>query len=110
MAGTSFHFKAVASDGKVRTGTLIGRQREAVARELKRQGLIPVYVGREQKKGFELKLPDFNTGRRRDVLFFTQELSTLLTSGVPLDRALSITTDLTEHAKFRRSSPTFCAS
>ncbi len=101
MAGTSFHFKAVASDGKVRTGTLSADSEKHVARELKRQGLTPVYVGREQKKGFELKLPDFNTGRRRDVLFFTQELATLLTSGVPLDRALSITTDLTEHAKFK---------
>ncbi len=28
-------------------------------------------------------------GKRRDVLFFTQELSTLLNAGVPLDRALS---------------------
>ncbi len=36
-----------------------------------------------------------------DVLFFTQELSTLLNAGVPLDRALSITAELTERASFR---------
>ena len=35
------------------------------------------------------------------MLFFTQELSTLLNSGVPLDRALSITIELTTHAQFR---------
>src|SRR5262249_6018965 len=49
----------------------------------------------------ELKLPDFTRGRHRDILFFTQELSTLLNAGVPLDRALSITSELTERPKFR---------
>jgi general secretion pathway protein F len=45
-------------------------------------------------------LASFGKGRR-DVLFFTQELSTLLNATVPLDRALSITAELTEHASFR---------
>jgi general secretion pathway protein F len=35
------------------------------------------------------------------VLFFTQELSTLLNSGIPLDRALSISGELTERPHFR---------
>jgi general secretion pathway protein F len=35
------------------------------------------------------------------VLFFTQELSTLLNAGVPLDRAINITTELTERPSFR---------
>jgi general secretion pathway protein F len=98
---TSFHFRAVTADGKLRTGTLTAETDKAVARELRNQGLVPVYVGIQPKKSFELKLPVFNAGRRRDVLFFTQELSTLLNAGVPLDRALSITSELTEHANFR---------
>src|SRR5438128_3778310 len=98
---SSFYFKAVASDGKLRTGNLSGESDKAVARELRKQGLTPVYVGIEQKKSFDLKLPDFTRGRHRDILFFTQELSTLLNAGVPLDRALSITSELTERPKFR---------
>ena len=98
---TSFHFRAVAGDGKLRTGVLTAPTEKSAAAELRKQGLIPVYVGFEQQKGFELKLPVFTRGRRRDVLFFTQELSTLLNSGVPLDRALSITTELTERPQFR---------
>jgi general secretion pathway protein F len=98
---SSFYFKAVAADGKLRTGSLAGESDKAVARELRKQGLTPVYVGIEQKKGFELNLPDFTRGRHRDILFFTQELSTLLNAGVPLDRALSITSELTEGAGFR---------
>jgi type II secretory pathway component PulF len=99
---TSYYFKAVGSDGKVRTGTLTGESDRRVAQELRKQGLTPVYVGlRDQKRGFELKLPSFGGGRQRDVLYFTQELSTLLSAGIPLDRALAITTELTERPVFQ---------
>jgi general secretion pathway protein F len=98
----TFFFRAVAFDGKVRSGSLAGDSDKAVARELRKQGLTPLYVGVAPKGGsFEIKLPSFGTGRRRDILFFTQELSTLLTAGVPLDRALAITGELTEHPAFR---------
>jgi general secretion pathway protein F len=98
---TAYFFKAVAADGKLRTGTLSAETDKHVAQELKRQGLIPVYVGLEPKSGLQLNLPAFERGKRRDILFFTQELSTLLNAGIPLDRALSITAELTEHASFR---------
>ena len=98
---TAYFFKAVAADGKLRTGTLSADTDKQVAQELKRQGLTPVYVGLEQKAGFALKLPALNRGKRRDILFFTQELSTLLNAGVPVDRALSITAELTERGSFR---------
>jgi general secretion pathway protein F len=98
---TNFYFKAVASDGQLRTGTIHAETERWVAQELRRQGLTPVFVGTEPKKSFELRLPGFSGAKRRDVLFFTQELSTLLNAGVPLDRALSITSELTERASFR---------
>jgi general secretion pathway protein F len=97
----TYFFRAVASDGKLRAGRLGGDTEKTVARELRKQGLTPVYVGLAPKRSFELKLPSFPTGRRRDVLFFTQELSTLLNAGVPLDRALAITGELTERPSFR---------
>ena len=101
MASATFHYRAVAADGKLRTGVITGESGKTVARELVRQGLTPIYVGSEEKKAVALKLPSFGAGRRRDVLFFTQELSTLLNSGVPLDRALSITSELTTRPQFR---------
>ena len=101
MASTYF-FKAVASDGKIRTGTLAAETDKLVARELRRQGLTPVYVGlEEKKKGIDLKMPVFGGSSRKDILFFTQELSTLLNAGVPLDRALTITAELTERKEFK---------
>jgi general secretion pathway protein F len=98
----TFFFRAVAADGKMRTGSLNGDNEKLIARELRKQGLTPVYVGVAPKStGIEIKLPKFGGAKRRDVLFFTQELSTLLNAGVPLDRALSITAELTERADFR---------
>ena len=98
---TTFFFKAVASDGKVRSGSLSGESDKDIARELRRQGLTPVYVGLEQKKGFEFEMPSFGGGKKKDVLYFTQEMATLLNAGVPIDRAIGIATELTERAAFR---------
>lgn len=99
---TTFYFKAVAADGKPRTGTLTGESEKSVARELARQGLTPVYVGVEQKSGgLSFELPKFAGSKRKDILFFTQEITTLLNSGIPLDRALGITIELTEKKQFR---------
>jgi general secretion pathway protein F len=98
---THFHFRAVASDGQIRTGAIHAESERLVAFELRRQGLTPVYVGKEAKKSLDFKVPSFSGGKKRDVLFFTQELSTLLSAGVPLDRALSITAELNDRASFR---------
>jgi len=98
---STFHFRAVTADGKSRAGTLTGDSEKAVALELKRQGLLPVYVGARPQTRHELKLPVFHFGKRRALLFFTQEIATLLSAGVPLDRALSITLELGESEEFR---------
>jgi general secretion pathway protein F len=97
----AFYFRAVASDGKIRTGSLPGESEKVVVRELRKQGLTPIYVGAAPgRSSFEIKLPSFGKGRR-DVLYFTQELSTLLSATVPLDRALSITAELSTRQSFR---------
>lgn len=99
---TSFHFRAMTPDGKVRTGSLAAETEKLVAVELRRQGLTPVFIGLQpQASGFQFKLPQFGSKTRKGVLFFTQELSTLLTSGIPLDRALQITVELTEQDELK---------
>lgn len=100
---TTFHFKAVAADGKTRTGVLMGESQKSVARELSRQGLTPVHVGvvAQKSAALDFKLPGFGGGKRKDILFFTQELTTLLNSGIPLDKALSIAAEITERPQFK---------
>jgi general secretion pathway protein F len=98
---TTYYYKAVSPDGRPRTGTLTASTEKLVLSELRRQGLTPLYVGLQASKGFEIKIPGLSGARRRDILFFTQEMSTLLNSGIPLDRALTIASELTERQQFR---------
>lgn len=96
----TFHFRAVATDGKARTGVMTAEDERMVARELLKQGLTPVYVGRQaQQAGLQLSWG--SKVSRKEVLYFTQELSTLLNAGIPVDRALQITVELTESTRFK---------
>ncbi len=97
-----FYYKAVTPEGKVLEGTLARETEKAVARELQQGGLVPLYVGTERRReGLELGALLRRGVRARDRLLFTQELSTLLNAGLPLDRALSICAELTERAAVR---------
>ena len=98
---STFHYRALATDGKVRTGTLSSGDEAAAVRELRRQGMTPVFIGTSRPGGLSLKLPSFGRHRSRDLLHFTEEVATLLDAGIPLDRALSITAELTERKHFR---------
>jgi general secretion pathway protein F len=72
----------------------------AAARELRRKGLTPIFIGAEKPRG--LNLPTFGRkAKASDILHFTEEIATLLNAGVPLDRALEITSELTEKDRFR---------
>jgi len=97
----TFHYKAMAADGSARAGTLVAEDDRLATRELQRQGLTPIFVGDSKPTGFSFSLPKFRRRRAAEVLHFTQETATLLNAGVPLDRALSITVELTEKDDFR---------
>jgi general secretion pathway protein F len=66
---------------------------------LKRQGLTPVQVGTQPAGGW--RLPSLEAVSGRDVRLFTQEMATLLVSGIPADRALEIAAELTERPSLR---------
>ena len=98
----TFHYKALAADGKTRIGTLAVPDDREAARELRRQGLTPVFIGSDKPGGVSLSFPGFGRkARAKDLLHFTQEMATLLNAGIPLDRALQISSELTEKDRFR---------
>ena len=94
-------YRALAANGKIQTGTLSTDDDRVAARELRRLGLTPVFIGAAKPSGFSFQMPRFGGRRSRDVLHFTQEVATLLNAGIPLDRALSITSELTERPLFQ---------
>ncbi len=83
-------------------GSLVVDDDRAAARELKRQGLTPVFIGADAPRGLSIRLPFGNKKHKSaDLLNFTQEIATLVNAGVPLDRALEITGELTERPQFK---------
>jgi general secretion pathway protein F len=98
---STFFYRALGPDGRVQTGTLSSDDSRTAVRELRQQGLTPVFVDTSKPVGFSFRMPKFRVKRSRDVMHFTQESATLLNAGVPLDRALSIVSELTEHKDFR---------
>ena len=99
-----FQYRAVTAEGKVVEGTLQAVDQRAVVAQLEEQGQLPITVTSDQEGGLfgrEVSLP-WRRKRvpQQDLLAFTQELSTLLSAGLPLDRSLGILTELTENEYF----------
>ncbi len=88
----TFYYKAVGKNSAVMEGSLESADEKGVARTLQGMGMIPLQIS-TQKSSSGLTL-NWNFRWRqvsqREVMFFTQELSTLVTAGLPLDRSLSI--------------------
>jgi general secretion pathway protein F len=103
-----FQYRAADGDGKVLEGTIeAGEVAMAVAR-LQERGLIPLRVaaaGPARTGLASISLPSLNFRkgvRNQDLLIFTHELSTLLGAGLPLDRSLSILSELSERPEMKR--------
>jgi general secretion pathway protein F len=100
-----FQYKAVTPDGRVTEGTLEAADRKIALVRLEEQGHLPIKVFSSEDEGVfgsQLKLPwQRKRVPRADLLIFTQELAALLQAGLPLDRSLTILSDLTENAYLR---------
>src|SRR5215471_7019455 len=103
-----FQYRAADGDGKILEGTIEAGEASLAVSRLQDRGLIPLRVteaGKARGGIGSISLPtiSFKRGvRGRDLLIFTHELSTLLGSGLPLDRSLSILTELAERPEMKR--------
>lgn len=98
-----FTYKATARDGKTITGSFEAANKEAVIAALAKQGAKPILIraGEGSKKGsgrggfFKPKV------KLRDLVVFTRQLSTMVSAGVPLPRALSTLEAQAENKYFK---------
>ncbi|MEE8584454.1 MAG: type II secretion system F family protein, partial [Acidobacteriota bacterium] len=95
-----FEYKAVSPEGKVVEGSLQAPSKKEVLSRLKEQGQMPIRVGSGAggllSRDFQLPWKRKRVPRK-DLMVFTQQLSTLVKAGLPLDRSLSILADLTDN-------------
>jgi type II secretion system protein F len=99
-----FVYKATDLAGKIFEGSMEGRDEKMVVESLQKLGYLPIRITAIQTKTGLFKLPLSAYLERittNDLLIFTQELSTLLEAGLPLDRSLQILTELAEKERFR---------
>ncbi|MBI5557272.1 MAG: type II secretion system F family protein [Deltaproteobacteria bacterium] len=108
-----FAYKATDAGGRIIKGGLEAADDHGVVAELDKLGYIPIRIQRTEKKqvlkenksasAFSFKLPErltFQSGK--ETMVFTQDLSSLLAAGLPLDRALEILIETSGSAPFRR--------
>lgn len=106
-----FHYQATTPQGKIIEGFMEAGEEQFVVSRLHDQGYLPLKItlpgpskGKAAGRGFALPiLPGRGAIRQRDLLLMTQELATLLSAGLPLDRAFSVLIGLTNKAELRQT-------
>jgi general secretion pathway protein F len=100
-----FEYKAVAPTGETVQGTMEAASLDVVVLKLQEAGNVPLQAREAGAGGFSLG--GFSLGRRsmnaREVAEFTQQLSTLLGAGLPLDRSLQVLLELAESDRVKRA-------
>ncbi|HUD04988.1 MAG TPA: type II secretion system F family protein [Patescibacteria group bacterium] len=82
-------YKAITKEGKVSQGLLDAKNIGETASYLRTRGLIPISIARIDNQ-FWTDLPFLNGVNNTDLVIFTRQLSSMLTSGLTLMRALEI--------------------
>src|SRR5262245_59569925 len=97
-----FRYKAVNAHGAYSEGQFDATDTRAAVYRLQSMGLIPVSidepVGQRAARSTKIHLQRVS---RKDILFFTEELSTLVHAGLPLDRSLTIAAELASKPALR---------
>lgn len=94
-----FNYIATTKDGKTQQGMLEAPNREEAVAMLGRQQLKPVVIKSGGGKGWNISIG--NKVKSRDLVIFTRQLSTMVSAGVPLARALSTLQTQSDSKYFR---------
>src|SRR5262249_30504219 len=99
---STFLYRAVNAQGKFSEGRLEASDKRSAVSQLETMGLIPVAVDPPlQARSSPLWKIHLRGISRRDILFFTEQLSTLVHAGLPLDRTLTITAETAQKPALR---------
>lgn len=97
-----FLYKATNAQGKVVNGTLDLANRNAVLEKLKKDNLKPISIKQETtaKSGLSLSFLKSKV-KSKDLVIFTRQLSTMVSAGVPILRALTTLQAQTESKRLK---------
>lgn len=89
---TKFSYKASNLEGKIITGAIDAGDRASALSTLRKQQLRPISIEvatDKKQKGFNINFGDSKTVKTDALVIFTRQLSTMVSAGVPLLRALN---------------------
>lgn len=97
-----FAFSAQTKDGQVINGHLEALSREIATETIIKQGHRPISISEDSEKsaGLSFLKPKVKSG---DLVIFTRQLSTMVSAGVPLLRALNTLTEQTQNKTFKET-------
>jgi type II secretion system protein F len=98
-------YKAMTVSGQTVEGSMDGNDEAAVVQNLHQLGYIPIRITTTHEKEPGLSFSSILPQRVgvKNLLVFTQELSTLVSAGLPIDRSLEILGSLTENRRLREA-------
>lgn len=85
-------YKAATKEGKLSQGLLDAKDIQEAASYLRARNLVPIQIVKVNSKLWS-SLPMFNKVKQSDIILFTRQLSSMLSSGLTLMRSLEILKD-----------------
>src|SRR5512141_138729 len=96
----TYTYKVRDRGGNVLNGTVVADNEALVLQKLREQGFTPLEVGK-QKKGMNIELTAKKV-KLKELSVFARQFATMVNSGLPILRALSILSDQTENPELAR--------
>jgi type IV pilus assembly protein PilC len=89
---TSYAYKVRDREGRMAAGSMEAESEEAVVSRLRQLGYAPISIEAEKSAGLktELRLPGTGRVKLKDLAVFSRQFATMINSGLPLLRALTI--------------------
>jgi type IV pilus assembly protein PilC len=84
------YYRAVTQDGKTIRGLIEAKDVQEAANYLHQHQLVPVQIIPETKAGISRHIPFLHRVKTSDVIFFTRQLASMITSGLTLLQALTV--------------------
>ncbi len=100
----AFSYTAVNKQGKTVSGTADSASRQTLTETLIKQGMRPVSIKLAgTKQGFAAKFKNFGKKvKLKDLVIFSRQMSTMISAGVPLTRALATMQTQTSNKYFQQ--------
>jgi len=97
----TYAYKVRDRGGNLISGTLVADNEALVLQRLREQGLTPLEVGK-QGRGFNIELTKKKV-KLKELAVFSRQFATMVNSGLPILRALSILADQTSNAELAKA-------